>query len=85
VISDIAVQTKSIFEHTPPEITHSIKENGIYITGGSSWISGMDQFLANETMIKVNSTKHAQRTVITGLGEFVENPKKANKYALSLY
>ncbi|MCR5586909.1 MAG: rod shape-determining protein [Lachnospiraceae bacterium] len=85
VISDIAVQTKSIFEHTPPEITHSIKENGIYLTGGSSWVSGMDQFLANETMIKVNSTKHAQRTVISGLGVLVENPKIAQKYALSLY
>ncbi|MCR5625160.1 MAG: rod shape-determining protein [Lachnospiraceae bacterium] len=85
VIKDIAVQTKSIFEHTPPEITRSIEENGIYLTGGSSWINGMDQYLANETLIKVNTTKHAQRTVISGLGFLVENPKKARDYALSLY
>ncbi len=84
VFYSISTAIKSMLERTPPEIASEIKERGIYLTGGSSWLKGMDQLVANETRYKVNTTKHAQRTVITGLGYLAENPKTASKYSYSL-
>lgn len=84
VFYSISAAVKSMLERTPPEIATEIKEHGIYLTGGSSWLRGIDQLLANETRYKVNTTKHAQRTVITGLGYLAEHPKIAAKYSVPL-
>lgn len=80
----ISAAVKSMLERTPPEIASEIVKNGIYLTGGSSWLRGMDQLVANETRYRVNTTKHAQRTVISGLGYLADNPKKAGAYAIPL-
>lgn len=84
VFYSISAAVKSMLERTPPEIATEIREHGIYLTGGSSWLRGIDQLLANETRYKVNTTKHAQRTVITGLGYLAEHPKIAAKYSVPL-
>ncbi|MCR5202372.1 MAG: rod shape-determining protein [Lachnospiraceae bacterium] len=85
VFADLSTQITKILEHTPPEISASIENNGIYLTGGSSWINELDQFVADSTYMKVNTTKFAQKTVISGLGYLIENQKLADKYALPLY
>ena len=51
---------------------------------GSSWINGLDQLIANETFLKVNTTKNAQKTVVTGLGYLAEHPKLAAGYAVEI-
>lgn len=79
-----AVQIRSMLEHTPPEISSEIIHNGIYLTGGTSFIEGLDQFLANEVNVRVNTTKNAQRTVVAGIGYLSEHPKVAAKYAVPL-
>ncbi len=84
VFYTISTAVKSMLERTPPEIASQIQEDGIYLTGGSSWLRGVDQLLANETRYRVNTTKHAQRTVITGLGYLAENPKVAARYSVPL-
>ena len=83
VFETIAGAVQSMLEHTPPEISHEIKERGIYLTGGSSWIRGIDRYLADETYIKVNTTDKAQETVIKGLGYLTEHPRLAAKYQRS--
>ncbi|MEE3393116.1 MAG: rod shape-determining protein [Lachnospiraceae bacterium] len=84
IFNEIAVQSLSILEHTPPEILSSIKSEGAYLTGASSWISGLDQFLADFMQCTVNTTKKAQKTVILGLSRLVEDQKLISKYALKL-
>lgn len=84
VFYSISAAVKSMLERTPPEIASEIEKHGIYLTGGSSWLKGMDQLVANETRFKVNTTKHAQRTVITGLGYLAEHPKVADKYNIPM-
>lgn len=84
VFYTISAAIKSMLERTPPEIASEIAEHGIYLTGGSSWLRGMDQLVANETRYKVNTTKHAQKTVINGLGYLAEHPKIAAKYSVLL-
>lgn len=84
VFYEIAISIKTMLERTPHEISHEIVHNGVYLTGGSSWINGLDQLIANETFLKVNTTKNAQKTVVTGLGYLAEHPKLAAGYAVEI-
>lgn len=84
VFYTISASVRSMLERTPPEIASEIAQRGIYLTGGSSWLRGMDQLVANETRYRINTTKHAQRTVITGLGYLAEHPKLAARYSIPL-
>ncbi len=72
-----------ILERTPPEISSDIIDSGIYITGGSSSIPGLDQLIARETGLKINICKDAADTVVNGLGKIIED-KKLTSLACSL-
>ena len=76
-----AAQIRSMIERTPPEISSEILHNGIYLTGGASFTSGVDQFFANEVNVRVNTTTSAQKTVAAGIGYLSEHPKLAARYA----
>ncbi len=84
IFTALASQIRSMLEHTPPEISSEILHNGIYLTGGTSFVKGLDQYFANEVNIRVNTTKHAQKTVVSGIGYLSEHPKVAAKYAVPL-
>lgn len=84
IFHTIASQVRSMLEHTPPEISSEIIHNGIYMTGGTSFIGGLDQFMANQVNIRVNTTTSAQKTVVAGIGYLSERPKTAAKYAVPL-
>ena len=84
IFYQMAAQMRSILEHTPPEISSEILHNGMYLTGGTSFIRGLDQFLANEVNIRVNTTSSAQRTVVAGIGYLSEHARMAERYAVPL-
>lgn len=84
IFYSMATQIRSMLERTPPEISTEIMRNGIYLTGGTSFITGLDQFFANEVNVRVNTTTSAQRTVVTGIGYLSEHPKLAARYAVPL-
>lgn len=64
---------KIILERTPPEVSADIYKNGIYITGGSSNLKNLPEFIRNATGLKVNTSDEPENTVITGLGTIIEN------------
>lgn len=66
-----------ILERTPPEISSDIIDSGIYVTGGSASISGLDILIAKETGLRVNICKDATDTVVNGLGRIIEDKKLA--------
>lgn len=72
-----------ILERTPPEISSDIIDSGIYVTGGSASISGLDQLISKETGLNVNICKDATDTVVSGLGNIIED-KKLTSLACSL-
>ncbi|WP_167956488.1 rod shape-determining protein [Anaerosporobacter faecicola] len=65
---------KVILERTPPEISSDIIESGIYVTGGSATIKGLDRLIAENTDLKVNICDKADSTVVEGLGRIIEEP-----------
>jgi rod shape-determining protein MreB len=64
-----------ILERTPPEISSDIIDSGIYITGGSAKIFGLDELLHKETDLKINICPDSSNTVVTGLGRIMEDHK----------
>lgn len=66
---------KIILERTPPEISSDIIDSGIYITGGSSALPGLDTLIAKETDLKINICEDPTNTVVKGLGKIIEDKK----------
>ncbi len=65
-------------ERTPPEISADIIGSGIYITGGSAPLLGLDELISEETGLKVNISEDAANTVINGIGNIIEEKSLAN-------
>lgn len=84
IFVNIASEAISILEHTPPEISSEIHQNGLYLTGGSSLIPGLDQYLANKLNLRVNTTSNAENTVVKGIGYLAEHPRLAQNFAVPL-
>ena len=64
-----------ILERTPPEISSDIIDLGIYITGGSANIRGLDELLSHETDLKINICEDSANTVVNGLGRIIEEAR----------
>lgn len=82
-LSTIVDAIRIILERTPPEISSDIIDSGIYVTGGSAAISGLDELISKETGLHVNICEDATDTVVNGLGKIIED-KKLTSLACSL-
>ena len=67
----------AVRERTPPELNNDIFDHGIYVTGGTSQIPGLDRLIAARTRMKVNMSAHPQESVVKGLDVIM------NSYELS--
>lgn len=79
-INEVAEAVRTLLERTPPEISSEIIEQGVYISGGTSSIIGVEQLLSEKTGYLMNVCKNAQTTVIEGIGSLIEQPKYAEYY-----
>ncbi|MCR5796467.1 MAG: rod shape-determining protein [Eubacterium sp.] len=77
LFQSIVDSIKIILERTPPEISSDIYKSGLYLTGGSSRIKDLGQFIFDELGLKVNVFEEPENTVILGLGAVIENPELA--------
>ncbi len=74
-LNSICNSIKLILEKTPPELAQDIIHSGIYITGGSSKISKLDQLFTQITNIKVNSCEYPEESAVRGLNKIVSDEK----------
>ena len=73
-INTIIQQVKVILEKTPPELAADIFRRGIYLTGGSSQLSHLDELMANGTGLKVNLAEDPICSVANGLSRVINDP-----------
>ena len=66
---------KVILERTPPELAADIIKDGIYVTGGTSNISNLQQFINKETNLNVNIVENPAESVVRGLIDVVNKPE----------
>ena len=74
-LTNICTSIKRILENVPPELAKDIVYSGIYVTGGSSQIEGLDAFFTNVTNIKTNIAENGEETVAYGLGKVLSDEK----------
>lgn len=77
LFQSIVDSIKIILERAPPEISSDIYKSGLYLTGGSSRIQNLGQFIYDELGLKVNLCEEPESTVIMGLGAVIEDPQLA--------
>lgn len=73
-INTIIEQVKVILEKTPPELAADIFRRGIYLTGGSSQLSHLDELMAKGTGLKVNIAEDPICSVANGLSRVINDP-----------
>ncbi len=75
LLSTIVDSIRIVLEKTPPEISADIIDNGIFVTGGSARIRGLDKLFSIETELDINICEDPGNTVAVGLGRIIEDPK----------
>jgi rod shape-determining protein MreB len=73
-LASIANSIKILLEKVPPELAKDIVHSGIYLTGGSSAIKGIDEYIKSITNIDVNVAEKGEETVCTGLNRVLKDP-----------
>ncbi len=66
---------KMILERTPPELAADIINMGIYVTGGTSNINNLEQFIKDETNLNVNIVENPSESVVRGLSTIISTPE----------
>ena len=70
-VEEIGQEIRSFLERTPPQIRRNILAEGIYLTGGSTRISHIDQVLTEETGCSILLSKYYDLCTVYGLKEII--------------
>lgn len=79
-VNEIAAEMKTFLERTPPQITYHVAKEGIYLTGGSTRVPYIDQYLASYTGFAFNLSPLYENSAVTGLEKIMKN-KELRKWA----
>lgn len=74
----IVDNVKQILERTPPELGADIFRHGIYLTGGASQVFYLNELLADQTGLIVNTNEEPMASVVKGLATIIKNEKFAS-------
>lgn len=72
-INQIINEIKATLEKTPPELIADIIYNGIYLSGGTSQLRGLDTLIKKETKIQAKIIEDPMTAVVRGAGIVLEN------------
>ena len=72
-----------LLERTPPEVLRAIQQNGIYLTGGISSLSGLAQYIEGATGYPVHVAAHPDICTVQGLSKIIMS-KELKKLAYSM-
>ncbi len=71
-VNNIAEAVHSVLEKTPPELASDISNRGIVMTGGGSFLFGLDKLIQEKTGIDAVIADDAMSCVAIGTGKYVE-------------
>ena len=66
-VNEIAAEMKTFLERIPPQISYRIATEGIYLTGGSTRLPNLDNYLASYTGYTFNLSDLYEMSAVTGL------------------
>lgn len=75
---------RGVLRETPPELAHDIAQNGMWLSGGSALLRGLDELLAHETGLAVHVSDDPLSSVANGIGRALEQIDKLAETHLPL-
>jgi rod shape-determining protein MreB len=72
-LNKIAEAIREVFQNTPPELSSDIIDNGITLTGGSSQLRNLPEFIFRKTGVKAKLADDPLFCVAKGLGIALEH------------
>ena len=82
-LAALAQATRDVIEETPPELVADIMARGIVLAGGGALLRGLDQLLAQETMMPVHSGEEPLTMIVRGTGMALEELRKLSEVFVS--
>ena len=83
MLNELAGELKAFIERIPPQIAASVMQEGIYLTGGTTKLPGIDHFLSDYTGYPVKIPNYYDLCTIKGLEEII-NHKTLHRWAYSI-
>ena len=71
-VAQIVARVRAVLEQTPPELANDIVTNGMWLTGGSAQLRGLDKKLAKATGLEVHVADEPLSCVANGLGRALD-------------
>lgn len=84
-VNTITNTVKLTLEKTPPELVSDIINKGLIMTGGGSFLAGLDEVLQEQIEIPVFISKDPLYCVVRGTGEALENYEKYQDVLLKTF
>jgi rod shape-determining protein MreB len=72
-LAAILAAVRWVLERTPPELAKDVLLTGIYLTGGSAQLAGIDAFIATELGMPVLVARDAGDCAALGVGYLADN------------
>ena len=72
-INEIVHSVKETLSEAPPDLSQDLISYGIHLTGGSGQLTGLDQRLANETMLPIQLVDTPLECVAIGAGKCLKS------------
>ncbi len=72
----------SVLAKLPPEVSAEIRNAGIYVSGMSSSVYGLENYFSKKMNMKINVAEHPNYAVSIGGGVLLSNPTLLNKLVI---
>ncbi len=82
-VNEIAGEMKTFLERIPPQISYQIAKEGIYLTGGSTRLPYIDNYLASYTGYAFNLSELYETSAVCGLEKIIRD-RELRKWAQSI-
>ncbi len=78
----IAELSMSVLVKLPPEVSAEIRHAGVYVSGVSSNVYGLEKYLSKKFSMKINLAENGMMSVVLGGGAVIANTSLIKKLAL---
>lgn len=82
-MNELALELKLFIERIPPQIGRSIMTEGIYLTGGTTKLAGIEKYISKATGYPVKVPNYYDLCTIKGLEELITH-KSLHRWAYSI-
>ena len=82
-LASLAQAARDVIEETPPELVADIMARGMILAGGGALLRGLDELLAQETMMPVHIGEDPLTMVVRGTGIALEEMRKLEEVFVS--